>query len=52
VGRSFGKVAENFGQYAFFSAREIEHGRFRALFADGFGAKIQNGRSLLKDSGN
>jgi hypothetical protein len=30
------KVAKNFGQYTILSAREIEHGRFRALFADGF----------------
>ena len=30
------KVTKNFGQSAFLSAREIEHGRFRALFAVGF----------------
>src|SRR5437660_4481993 len=32
----FRKVAENFGQCVNFSAREIEHGRFRALFAGSF----------------
>jgi hypothetical protein len=34
------KVAKNFGQSVFFSAREIEHGRFRALFAGMFWPKI------------
>src|SRR5579871_2293316 len=45
---SFRKVAKNFGQSAFLSAREIEHGRFRALFAGWFCSKMQNGRILLK----
>jgi hypothetical protein len=39
----FWKVAKNFGQCAFLSAREIEHGQFRALFAGMFCRKIQNG---------
>jgi len=33
------KVAENFGRCVFFSAREMEHGRFRALFAALFDPK-------------
>jgi hypothetical protein len=39
------KVAKNLGQSAFLSAREIEHGRFRALFAGWFCPKMQNGRT-------
>jgi hypothetical protein len=35
------KVAKNFGQSAFLSAREIEHGRFRALFAHGFALRYR-----------
>src|SRR5205807_10337121 len=30
-----------FGRWRFFSAREIEHGRFRALFADTFGLRLK-----------
>jgi len=37
------KVAKNFGQLSNLSAREIEHGQFRALFADMFWPKMQNG---------
>jgi hypothetical protein len=33
------KGAKNFGQSAFLSACELEHGRFRALFAVGFGLR-------------
>jgi hypothetical protein len=43
----FWKVAKNFGQCGFLSAREVEHGRFRALF----GAKTKlkyDGRALPK----
>jgi hypothetical protein len=35
------KVTKNFGQSAFLSAREIEHGRFRALFAGGFALRCR-----------
>jgi hypothetical protein len=45
----FRKGAENFGRAAFLSAREIEHGRFRALFAGTFCPKMQNGRSSPKN---
>ena len=44
------KVAKNLGRCGIFSAREIEHGQFRALFATRFGPKMQNGRSLPKRS--
>src|SRR5690242_21961690 len=44
------KVAKNFGQWSFLSAREDEHGRFRAFVADRFRIKMQNGRSLPKIS--
>jgi len=37
----FQKVAKNFGQSDFLSAREIEHGRFRALFAGGFALRYK-----------
>jgi hypothetical protein len=37
------KLQENFGQCGFFSAREVEHGRFRALFADGLGLVCRMG---------
>jgi hypothetical protein len=46
----FRKVAKNFGQSAFLSAREIEHGRFRALFAVPFWPRMQNGRASPKSS--
>jgi hypothetical protein len=46
------KDAKNFGQWRFLSAREIEHGRFRALFAGTFWPKIQNGRTSPKSSKN
>src|SRR6478609_2022773 len=36
-----GKVAKNSGQCGCLSAREIEHGRFRALFAGVFWPKMQ-----------
>jgi len=39
------KVAKNFGQCVNFSAREIEHGRFRALFAGRFWPKMQSALS-------
>jgi hypothetical protein len=53
--RDYGQVycrkdAKNFGQWRFLSAREIEHGQFRALFAGSFWPKMQNGRTLLKSS--
>ena len=44
----FRKVAKNFGQCAFLSAREFEHGRFRALFAGTFWPKMQNGRNFTQ----
>jgi hypothetical protein len=43
------KVAKNFGQLSNLSAREIEHGRFRALFAGMFWPKMQNGRTSPKN---
>jgi hypothetical protein len=43
------KVTKNFGQSAFLSACEIEHGQFRALFAGWFCSKMQNGRTSLKN---
>ena len=46
------KVAKNFGQSRFLSAREIEHGRFRALFARSFYPKMQNGRTSPKSKKN
>jgi len=42
------KVAKNFGQSAFLSACEIEHGQFRAFFACMFWPKMQNGRISFK----
>ena len=45
----FRKVTKNFGQSAFLSAREIEHGQFRALFADTFWSKMQNGQTSPKN---
>jgi hypothetical protein len=42
------KVTKNFGQWRFLSAREIEHVRFRALFADEVWAKMQNGRTCTE----
>jgi hypothetical protein len=42
------KDAKNSGQCGNPSAREIEHGQFRALFARRFCPKIQNGRSVPK----
>jgi len=42
------KDAKNFGQQQFLSAREIEHGQFRALFAGSFCPKMQNGRTSPK----
>jgi hypothetical protein len=41
LGTVLPEVAKNFGQYAFVSAREIEHGRFRALFAGSFGLRCR-----------
>jgi hypothetical protein len=41
----FRKVAQNLDQSAFLSAREIEHGRFRALFAGWFCSKMQSALS-------
>ena len=46
------KVARNFGQCVNLSAYEIEHGRFRALFAGSFCPKMQNGRTLPKNKKN
>jgi hypothetical protein len=46
------KVTKNFGQCVNFSAREIEHGRFRALFAASFSRKMQNGRTSPKSKKN
>jgi hypothetical protein len=46
------KVAKNFGQCVFLSAREIEHGQFRALFAGTFWPKMQNGRTSPKSKKN
>jgi hypothetical protein len=46
------KVAKNFGQCGFLSAREIEHGQFRALFAGMFCLKMQNGRTSPKSKEN
>src|SRR5579864_4931848 len=48
----FRKVAKNFGQCANLSACEIEHGRFRALFAGSFCSKMQNGRTSPKKQKN
>jgi len=47
----FRKDAKNFGQSPS-SACEIEHGRFRALFAGPFCPKMQNGRTLPKSKKN
>jgi hypothetical protein len=49
---SFRKVAKNFGQHTFLSACEIEHGRFRALFAGMFCPKIHDGRTSPKSKKN
>ena len=43
------KDAKNSGQWRFLSARENEHGRFRALFAGTFWPKMQNGRTSPKN---
>jgi hypothetical protein len=44
--------AKNFGQRVNFSACEIEHDRFRALFAGIFCPKMQNGRTSPKGKKN
>jgi hypothetical protein len=46
------KVAKNFGQWRFLSAREIEHGQFRALFAGMFCRKMHDGRTSPKSKKN
>jgi hypothetical protein len=47
---SLQKDAKTFGHCRFLSAREIEHGRFRALFAGSFCPKMQNGGTLPESS--
>jgi hypothetical protein len=46
------KDAKNFGQSAILSAREIEHGQFRALFAGMFCPKMHDGRTSPKTKKN
>ena len=52
MGSVLPEVTKNFGQCVNFSAREIEHGLFRALFARSFCPKMQNGRTLPKKQKN
>jgi hypothetical protein len=46
------KVAKNFGQWRCLSAREVEHGQFRALFAGMFCRKMHDGRTSPKSKKN